>query len=618
MLDHKSHLKSREVDVKPESINIAVSDSPRCTVVLVLPSAAELKHLRQAHQLTFSVRELSKTVPEEMRISYEDNLISLQNKYQRYKDSPTFLTHLSNLSSLTGRLPDAVSYLRSAVAVCNEPFLVHGLGAALIEQGEDDEALDVFANCDFEKDVHANLRIAYLLARKNRVVEAEKYVESALRIDNVDYAARMFEGAIHLRKGNWESAIRAFRVAAEENRNSSPLYVNLAAAYWGVGEEDKAIRTLRKACTIDPLNVNAVLFLADTMFLKGMPEACIGSLNTLLEYEQTNPAIWARIARAHYEYAKKTNDDKHVLGRALDALKKQAALKDDSQVWNNIGVVHNTMRDLHKARRYYAHAWVKAQELGEEVDLPLSNLLGALVELNEYRDVFRLSGEFLKSRAPGSQLTRAVCRIFVHHVVSMEALGERGKAAVEVERLLEEGTVDQEVKVELLTHLFYYRTVVEPDREVIEKYIPVALRDLETCRDLPKPLRFRMLNNVIFSLLQYDEVERAGKLIGKLGQWTHVDPWATATFGLFHAKCGNMERAESYYREAISLVPGKVTKARFRQRMYLELGKSHKKYENPREARRYLLKAVNERQGYHYVREDARRVMNVLQDEGTT
>ncbi len=618
MLDHKSHLKSQEAGVRPKTIDITASNSPRCTVVLVLPSAAELKHLKQAHQPTFSVRELSKAVPEEMRISYEDNLISLQNKYQRYKDSPTFLTHLSNLSSLTSRLPDAVGYLRSAVAVCNEPFLVHGLGAALIEQGEDGEALDVFANCDLEEDVHANLRIAHLLARKNRITEAEKYVENALRINNVDFSARMFEGAIHLWKGNWESAIRAFRVAAEENRNSSPLYVNLAAAYWGVGEEDKAIRTLRKACTIDPLNVNAVLFLADTMFLKGTPEACIGPLNTLREYEQTNPAIWARIARAHYEHAKKTNDDTHALRRALDALKKQAALKDDSQVWNNIGVVYSTMRDLHKARRYYTHSWIKAQELGEEADLPFSNLLSALVELEKYRDVFRLSGEFLKSRAPGSQLTSAAYRIFLHHVVSMEALGERGKAAVEAERLLEEGAADQEVKVELLTHLFYYRTIIEPDREVIEKYIPVALRDLETCRDLPKPLRLRMLNNVVFSLLEYDEVERARTLLGELSQWIHVDPYATATFGLFHAKCGNMDRAERYYREAISLIHDKVTKVRFRQRMYLELGKSHAKYGDRREARRYLLKAANERQGYTYIREDARRIMNVLQAKETT
>lgn len=618
MLDHKSHLKSREVDVRPESINIAVSDSPRCTVVLVLPSAAELKHLRQTHQPTFSVRELSKAVPEEMRITYEDGLISLKNKYQRYKDSPTFLTHLSNLSSLTGHLPDAVSYLRSAIAVCKEPFLVHGLGAALIEQGEDDAALDVFAKCDLEEDVHANLRMAHLLARKNRVAEAEKYVDSALRIDNVDYAARMFEGAIHLWKRNWESAIRAFRVAAEENRNSSPLYVNLAAAYWGVGEEGKAIRALRMACMIDPLNVNAALFFADTMFLKGTPEACFGPLNTLLEYEQTNPAIWARVARAHYEHAKKTSDDMHALRRALDALKKQAALRDDSQVWNNMGVVHSTMRDLHKARRYYAQSWVRAQELGEEADLPLSNLLSALVELKEYRDVFRLSGEFLKSRAPGSQLTRAACRIFLHYVVSMEALGERGKAAVEAERLLAEGVTDQEVKVELLTHLFYYSTIIEPDREVIEKYIPVALNDLKTCHDLPKPLRSRMLNNVVFSLLQYEEVERAGALLSELSQWVHVDPYSTATFGLFHAKCGNMDRAESYYREAISLVHDKVTKARFRQRMYLELGKSHAKYGNRREAQRYLQKAVNEQQGHGLVREEAQRSINTLQAEGTT
>lgn len=616
MLDHKSHLKTREVNVAPANIDIAVSESPHCAVVLVLPSAAELKQLRETAKPTFSVRQLSKKPPGDLEIAHQQAFASLMNKFERYKDSVTYLTQLAGFGSLTGRVQEAIGYLRTAVKINSEPFLTYELGAALIDNRQPDEALAMFEKCDLTKDVHANLRVAHLYARKNRVDMAWKYVQQALTIDNVDFASRMFEGAIHLWRRDWEMAIRAFRIAAEENRNSSPLYVNLAAAYWGVGEEDKAIQTLRKACVIDPVNENAVLFLADTMFIKGTPEDCIEPLHRLVQYEQANPIIWAQLARAHYECAKKKGNDHHELLRALDALKKQAALHEDSHVWNNMGVVYSTMHEQPKAKRFYAQAWLTAQKRKEPQDVSLSNLLGVMVELGEHDDVFRLSSEYIKTRAQKDNTSRTECRILLLHVVSMEALGRRDEAAATAERLLEEGVADDEVRIELLTHLFHFRTVIKPDRKVIEKYIPIILEDLERKRDLPKQLRLRALNNLVFTLLQYEQIERARLLLGDLSQWAHKDPYATATLGLFHAKQGNLGRAEGYYLEAISLLTNKETKARFRQRMYIELGKSHLKLGNTSESERYLLKSVNEKLGFESVKEDANRILRALRHDG--
>lgn len=616
MLDHKSHLKAREVNVAPANIDIAVSESPHCSVVLVLPSATELKQLKTTTKPTFSVRQLSKMPPGNLGIAHEQAFTSLINKFERYKDSVTYLTQLAGFGSLTGRVQEAIGHLRVAVKINSEPFLAHELGAALIDNQQPDEAMEVFEKCDLAKDVRANLRVAHLCARKNRIDMAWKYVQQALAIDNVDFASRMFEGAIHLWRQDWEKAIRAFRIAAEENTNSSPLYVNLAAAYWGVGEEDKAIKTLRKACAIDPMNENAVLFLTDTMLIKGAPEGCIEPLHRLVEYEQTNFIIWAQLARAHYECAKKKGNDHHELMRALDALKKQATLHEDSGVWNNMGVVYSAMYDRPKAKRFYAQAWLTAQKRGEPQDLPLSNLLGVMVELKEYDDVFRLSGEYLKTRSQKGKASSDTCRIFLFHIVSMEALGRRGPAVAAAERFLEEGVADDEVKIELLTHLFYFRTVIEPDRAALEKYIPVILEDLERKRDLPKEMRLRALNNVVFALLQYEQIEFASSLLGELSQWAHKDPYVTATLGLFHAKQGHLERAEGYYLEAISLITNKETKARFRQRMYIELGKSHLKLGNTSESVRYLSKAVNEKLGFESVKEDANRILKTLRNDG--
>ena len=92
----------------------------------------------------------------------------------------------------------------------------------------------------------------------------------------------MFDGAIQLWKGNWERAIRSFKVAAIENNSSSVLFVNLAAAYWRLGETDKAIRALKRAIFLDPVNENAVRFFADVMHLENTPELSLPYLVYIL------------------------------------------------------------------------------------------------------------------------------------------------------------------------------------------------------------------------------------------------------------------------------------------------------------------------------------------------
>ena len=61
----------------------------------------------------------------------------------------------------------------------------------------------------------------------------------ALLVDESDYGAQMFAGAIHLWKRDWEQAVRSFRNAAETKGNSTTLHSNLAAAYWGLGEQEQ-------------------------------------------------------------------------------------------------------------------------------------------------------------------------------------------------------------------------------------------------------------------------------------------------------------------------------------------------------------------------------------------
>lgn len=609
MLNHKSHLTIQGVEVKPTQINIKISDNHYCSVMIILQSASELKQIGVTNKSRISIKEISKIDPPDLSASYQDELLRLHDKYDRFKSSSTYLTHLAHLNSLCGNFTDASEYLNAALEVRNEPFLKHELGSALIEQGKDLDARSVFDSCELEQDVLANLRLAHLLVRQERVDEASVYVQQALDIDNTDYSARMFEGAINLWNHDWEKAVRSFRVALEENDKSAALYVNLAAAYWGLGEEDKAVKALRRAIFIDPLNENAVIFYSDVMFLRNAPEYCVQPLENILIYEQKNGGLWARIARAYYELATRKDNNPELLGKALDALKQKSVISDTPGVWNNIAVVYHSLRQPYLARRYFAQAWVKAKAIGEDEELTFSNLLSTLVEQKEYRNAFKMSGEFLKGRKQGSTLTKFVARIFLYHVISMEAIGKRSEAAVEAERLITEGVDDIEARVELFAHLFYYRTVIDPNRDIIEQYLPDALGDIRSLNNQSDRLICRALNNIVFCLLEFGEINRARSLLGELSRWVHEDPFATATLGLFHIKSGNSERAKELYQEAISMVQDNTLKGRIRQKMCLELGKVYLEAGDIRMSRRYLEKSFRQKNGFDYIKNEASKLL---------
>jgi len=113
-------------------------------------------------------------------------------------------------------------------------------------------------------------------------------------------------------------------------------------------------------------------------------------------------------------------------------------------------------------------------------------------------------------------------------------------------------------------------------------------------------------------LLELDDIERAGAHLGELSKWVHVDPYATATFGLYHMKKGNIERAKQLYEESKSLVKDDVMKKRIRQRMYLEMGKAYLTHNDNKLAERYLVRAINEKRGNLYAKKEASKILNAI------
>ena len=548
-------------------------------------------------------RSFFSTSPDFYRSEFE----RLAAKYARFRSSYTYLNHLAQLSYLADDLDGAEKFLKAAVKSNPQSEFLLDLGALFIDQNRNSEARLAFLKCDLSTDAGANLRLAQLQVRLGQLQDAEVYVNNALQIDDTDYATQMFAGAIHLWKQDWEQAVRSFRSAAETKSSSTTLFSNLAAAYWGLGEQDKSIRALRRAINLDPLNENAVLFFSDVMFLKGTPEKCILPLEVILSHKQENEALWARAARAYYEVGSKDTVDNAVLEKALDALAIQTKLKNSSGTINNIGVVQNALGNPFKAKRYFASAWAVAQELEEDEDIPFSNYLSTLVELKEYNEAMRLTSEHLQTRG-----YNALPKVYVHRIVCMEALGKRGEAMREAEIFVQSDLADNEASLELFTHLFYYKTLVEPDRETLIRFIPKIEGILDSNYSIPDKLRCRVINNVVFTLLRFQEYDHATRHLGKLSRWIHNDPYATATLGLYNLCKGRIERAEALYRESMQLANNATTKERIRQRMSIEFGRYFLGQGDKRQANRFFNRAIKQKTGFNYAKSEARKLLSKI------
>jgi len=194
----------------------------------------------------------------------------------------------------------------------------------------------------------------------------------------------------------------------------------------------------------------------------------------------------------------------------------------------------------------------------------------------------------------------------------MEALGKRAEAAQEAVRLLDSQLEDHEANLELLSHLFYQKTLVDPDQKMIGCFIPIVEEILKSGQKISHKLRCRAVNNLVFALLKFGELDKATDFLGELGRWVHIDPYSTATLGLYHLIRGRVDRAEKLYREAISLSRDATTRERIRQRMCIELGRFFLEQGDRRLSKRYLNRAIKQKSGFSYAASEARKLLKNL------
>jgi len=615
VLNVKTPFEAKEALPVLRRLPVVAFESDGIETVFELPTIEEIQALKDSViiERALARRIATRKVLDEKLFAQKRD--QLEKKKDRFGSSATYLSRLAELNYSSGNPEEGIRLAQEAVERSNSADDLHRLGAYLIEAERIEEAVAVFNRCDLEHDAYALLRLAQLALTTSDKRAALECVEAALEVDPLDPNIRMFYGALLLDAHEAEMAIRQFREALVDKPDSSALRLNLAIAHWVLGQKAKAIGEADRSLQLDPLNTRAIYFLTDAVhWLCAKERNCtfnslsIKVLDRFVSLEESVADVWARIARVSLDEWAESKDEIH-LGRADLSLRKQLRIEESPRVWNNLGVVATCRRDLERARKWFSKAYLTSAETdGSGADLYLSNLVSILIDSKQFNKAEKITTSYLSHVADRS--TKYYAKIAIQRAVSLEALDRTSEAVGAFQRLYDEKPSDTIARAEILQHLLAHFAARGEDLERLAVYASEMERLLSSeAHSLSREVISRAINNLVFSLLVIGDTEKSEEYVKKLQGAVGTDPYATATYGLYLIKRGQLEAGERAYKRAISISVNKTLKARIRQRMNLEMGRAYKNQNDDKAASKYLLKAQNEPLALQFVKDRAAQLL---------
>jgi tetratricopeptide (TPR) repeat protein len=274
---------------------------------------------------------------------------SLQLAAKRMKGSKEmaeihFLLGASYLEN--GQVQQAISELQIIVKAA--PNFVEGrlmLARAYMEAEFVDLAMDelrISRKLDPENKFANDLMIKIQIAQ-GEMEKSREMVEEQLARDPGNIEALLAMGTIEIGGGKVDEAEEWFLKAFEAEPENSRVHDALGTFYFNVkGDPEKAEKHLRKALSINPGSINALLRLADLMLSQNnLPESLTLYSNVLTRRPDNNEALKGRAAIYNY------------MGNSLQAINEyKSVLKNDEydfEALSSLGLLYNSVKEYRKA-----------------------------------------------------------------------------------------------------------------------------------------------------------------------------------------------------------------------------------------------------------------------------
>ncbi|HXC99660.1 MAG TPA: tetratricopeptide repeat protein [Verrucomicrobiae bacterium] len=194
-----------------------------------------------------------------------------------------------------GYWQDSVALFRHALVVTENNPLAHGnLGAALLDKGQNEEAIEQLQEAIRLKPDFAGARnnLATALSNTGRMGEAIDQFQEAVRLGPDDARAHDNLGAALGRKGQMDAAIDQFREAIRLKPDFAGAHNNLGNALSSEGRLDAAIGEFQEAINLKPDFADAYNNLGAALGGKGRMDEAIGQFQEAIRLKPD-------FARAH-------------------------------------------------------------------------------------------------------------------------------------------------------------------------------------------------------------------------------------------------------------------------------------------------------------------------------
>jgi predicted Zn-dependent protease len=595
MLEEIKNLLNNEViEVTPQNFHVALNTNDQFAMNLEIPPLEELERIRK---LSFNKISLDDTLAANQDLWAEASISErdrMYNKWDEYKTSKTYLNRLAILNKLAGNESEAKKLLIEAHSYGDFP-----LGAHL---SQNFISIDEYKEIENPSDnFYYSLFLAYAMLKKKKFKEAETCLQKALKLEPLNIEAMTLAGIFALTQGTYVKAVRYFKEAINEKPNSPVLCVNLAVSYLYLGENTKALSSLRKAVALNPIDKNAVFLYADLLAKEEKQHCIIRILKTYLKYDEKDLGALDRLARAYFL----AGDFKD----ALNILENTLSIEPTINVFNNIGIVYIKMEQFRNAYRYFSlglKKWVQTKSLDY---ILISNFLRLLVYFGEFRKIVLISEKilFAETTIESFASQKIISNICINYLYSLYQLDKKEYSIQEAERLVEL-EIDSQLKFELLLFITYYYTL--NDGKLKKEYFCKLALEAVDKNDWDKLTRQRLINNVCVSYIECGEIGKAEELISQLSPLVHKNPIITATLGLYNIRKGNQEKGEAFYREALHLTKDQILVSKLKQKLNLELGRFYIKDDKKTRASACLKKVLKEKKGIEEFRFQARALLS--------
>lgn len=587
MLEAAQELKSNQLVLDPADIEAPAVEEGCRRSALVFPPLGKLVKGR-----VIATRVESSVLPTFAGLGdrvFKEELSDLLRMQRRYSNSTTFLSRVSSLLQVCGDTNKAIEYASKAAEINPSPVFKQRLGEVYLYNRNQDEANQVFLALRDVGSVDVLLRLAESCINEQNFIGATELIDEAISLDKFDWRVRLLAGTLSLAQGQYEQALRHYRVALDDKPNSSVIQLNIGIAYYLLGHSEKALREAKKSLGINPWNRAALSFFADVAIHErkelSTAERYLKLYLSLLPQEKS---LTGRLADIYFIEGKKKD--------AIDLLEHAKDRFNDPSIWNNLGVLWAD-RQPRKAGNYYHKAikvagGVSHAHENRGASIAVLNLAHILLDAGEHKQVAAMLTEFMGAAQNSKYLQDEVlCRIPVALMRSL-VLQDKPDIAVDfASQFVENSELHPLGRIDLAAAMASYHSAVTGDLAKALDYARLAYVLARQC-SIAKPQINMSTNNLAFVLIEQDMLDEAKPLVEQLRVDMNFAEYAYATKGLFALRKGQLERGQHLYERAISSAQNKERKNAFRQKMNLELGRYWFQIGEYSRASRYLAKVI--------------------------